>query len=74
MLIETKLAIQDKTQAFLAGKSQYNVVAKNNRCNQRFFTPLRKIYFCCLVIYVRIKRHFPLISPLQIFCILTLNH
>ena len=34
---------------------------------QRFFTPLRKIYFCCLLIYVRIKRHFPHISPSTYF-------
>ena len=31
MLIETKLAIQGKTQVFVAGRSQYTVVVENNR-------------------------------------------
>ena len=61
MLIETKLAIQDNTQVFLSGRSQYIVIVENERWRQRFFTPLRKIYFCCMLIYVRIKQHFPLI-------------
>ena len=61
MLIETKLAIQDNTQVFLSGRSQYIVVVENERWRQRFFTSLRKIYFCCMLIYVRIKQHFPLV-------------
>ena len=31
MLIETKLAIQDNTQVFLSGRSQYIVIVENER-------------------------------------------
>ena len=48
MLIETKLAIQDKTQVFSAGRIQYIVAVESNQWRQRFFRPLRKIYFRCL--------------------------
>ena len=42
MLIETKLAIQCKTQVFLARRSQYIVVVENNRWRQRSCAPMRK--------------------------------
>ena len=73
MLIKTKLAIQDKTRVFLAGRSKYIVAVENDWLRQRFFTPLRKIYFCCLLIYVRIKRHFPLISPSTYFNLIVVD-
>ena len=44
MLTETKIAIQNKNQAFLSGRSQYIVVIEDNWWSQRFFKPLRKIY------------------------------
>ena len=68
MLIKTKLAIQDKKQVFLAGRSQYIVAVENNRWRQRFFTSLRKMCFCRLLIYVSIKQHFLLINkPTYLF-------
>ena len=42
MLIETKLAIQGKTQVFLARRIQYIVVVENNRWRQRSCAPMRK--------------------------------
>ena len=42
MLIETKLAIQCKTQVFLARRGQYIVVVENNRWRQRSCAPMRK--------------------------------
>ena len=69
MIIE----IQDKTHVFLAGRRQHVVVIENKSVEtfQRLLTPLRKIYFCCLL-YVRIKRSFPLISLYYITCIILL--
>ena len=42
----------------MAERSLYIAVVEKNRWRQRFSTPLRKKYFCCLLIYVRVKRHF----------------
>ena len=65
ILIETNFAIRDKTKVFLAGRSQY-IVVESKRWRPRFSHHRDKMDFYCLVIYVKMKQHFPLIAHLLI--------
>ena len=60
----TKLAIQNKAQRFLAGRSQDLGAFKNKLVLAKFFHAFEKNLLLLLAYlpYVRVKQHFPLIS------------
>ena len=64
MLIGTKLAIQNKAQRFLAGRSQDLGAFKNKLVLAKFFHAFEKNLLLLLAYlpYVRVIQHFPLIS------------